>query len=112
MKYFQRRRKEKLYRQWVERAGLPPEAITVGADKPESEEVPARVGTRKGVIPKTSGPVQVQPGSSAVTHAEVGGDMMAEIKKRQPRLPRLYMSLGAALVILFVGVILLIVHSC
>ena len=27
LKYFQRKRKRKLLRQWVERAGLPPEAI-------------------------------------------------------------------------------------
>jgi hypothetical protein len=27
LNYFRRRRKEKLYEQWVQRAGLPPEAI-------------------------------------------------------------------------------------
>jgi len=38
--------------------------------------------------------------------------MIAEIDKRQPRLPMLYILLGASLVVLFVGLILLIVSSC
>ena len=38
--YLQRRRKGRLYQQWVERAGLPPEAIP-------REEVPEDVTTEK-----------------------------------------------------------------
>ena len=110
MKYFQRRRKEKLYRQWAERAGLPPEVVPDKAD--ESEDVHAQIHKRKAVGHKTSGPVRVLPGSSAVTDVEVTGDMMAEINKRQARLPLLYVLVGASLVILCVGVILLIVRSC
>lgn len=109
MKYFEGRRKGKLYRQWVERAGLPPKAIPSEADK--SKGVPAQIDKREAVSPEANSPVTVYPGSAAVTHAEVGGDMMAEIHKRQQRLPMLYMLLVASLVILFVGLILLIVHS-
>ncbi len=38
--YLQRRRKERLYQQWVEKAGLPPEAIPW-------EEVPEDITTKK-----------------------------------------------------------------
>jgi len=110
MRFWKRRREAKLYRQWVERAGLPPETVPREADK--SEEVHAQTDNRKAVSPKATGPVRVQPGSSAVTHAEVTGDMMAEIDRRQPRSPMLYILLGASLVALFVVLILLIVSSC
>jgi predicted nucleic acid-binding Zn ribbon protein len=110
LKYFRRRKKEKLYRQWVERAGLPPEAIPSEADK--SKDVPARIDKREAVTTEAKSPVRIQPSSATVTHAEVGGDMMAEIHKRQQRLRMLYMMLGASLLILLVGLILLIVHSC
>lgn len=110
MKYFQRRRKEKLYRQWVERAGLPPEAIPHDADK--AEAAPTRVGKRKAASDRARGPVQVQPGSSAVTHVEIAGDMMTEIDKRQRRLSLVPIVISALLVILCVFLILLIVGSC
>jgi len=71
VKYFQRRRKEKLYRQWAERAGLPPEVVPDKAD--ESEDVHAQIHKRKAVGHKASGPVRVLPGSSAVTDVEVTG---------------------------------------
>jgi len=110
VKYFQRRRKGKLYRQWVERAGLPPEAVPHDADK--AEAVPAPIGKRKAAGDEASGPVQVLPGSSAVTHVEIAGDMMAEIDKGQRHLPLVPVVIGAFLVILCVFLILLIVGSC
>ena len=73
LSYLQRRRKAKLYQQWVERAGLP---------------------------------------SDAVPEEESAGDIIPKIHKEQLRIPILYMLLGAALVILFVGVILIIISSC
>lgn len=73
LNYWQRRKKGRLYQQWVERADLSPEAV------PE-EKVP------QDIIPK--------------------------IDKEQLRLPILYMLLGASILILFVGLILLIVPSC
>ncbi len=73
LSYSQRRRKGKLYQEWVERAGLPPEAIP---------------------------------------HEEVAEDIMPKIDTERLRQPLLYMLLGAALLILCFGVILLIVHAC
>ncbi len=120
MKYFERRRKAKLYRQWAERDGLPPEAIPTKNDK--SKDVPVQIDNHEAVSheavsheavrPEANSRVKVQPGSPAVTHAEVGGDMMAEIDKRQPRLRILYMLFGVSSVILIVGLILLITNSC
>ncbi len=73
LKYFQRRRKRKLYRQWVARSSLPPDAIP---------------------------------------REKVAEDMVPQIDKQQSRLHTLYILLGIFLVILCVGLILLIVHSC
>ena len=72
LRYLRRRRKAKLYQQWVEKADLPPEAV------PE----------------------------------EFAKDIIPKMDKEQLRLRMLYMLLGASLVILCVGLILLIVHSC
>ena len=71
-RYLKTRRRVKLYRQWVERADLPSEAV------PEEE---------------------------------LAIDIMPKIDKRQLRLPMLYMLLGASVVILLIGLILLIASS-
>ena len=73
VKYLRGRRKKKLYQQWVERAGLPPEAIP---------------------------------------QEEVAEDLIPKIDKEQLRLPILFMLLGASLVILCVGLVLLIAYAC
>jgi hypothetical protein len=73
LNYFRRRRKEKLYEQWVQRADLPPEAVP-------QEKV------HEDIRPKT--------------------------EKESLQQPILYILLGASLVILCVGFILLIVESC
>ena len=73
LSYIQRRRKAKLYRQWVEQAELPVDAI------PREE-------TSEAIIPETN--------------------------KEPLQQPLLYMMLGAALLILFVGIILFILHAC
>lgn len=65
LSYLQRRRRKKLYQQWVEKAGLLPEAV----------------------------PLKVQ-------------------NSRELRLPLLYVFLGASALILCLGIILLIIHSC
>ena len=72
-RYLKTRRRRRLYKQWVERAQLPPEAV------PREEFA-------EYIIPK--------------------------IDKKQLRLPMLYMLLGASLMMLFVGLVLVIVHSC
>lgn len=73
LNYLPRRRKGRLYQQWVKRAGLPREAIP---------------------------------------HEEIAEDIIPKIDKEQLRRYALYILLGASLVILAVGLILLIVHSC
>ena len=110
MKFFDQRRKTKLYRQWVERAGLPPDVITPQPDRPE--HAPIQIDKGRAVSPKASGPVQVLPSSSAVTHAKVDGDMMTEIDKRRPHYHRLYILLGISIVIFCGASVLLIVQSC
>ena len=110
LKFFDRRRKAKLYRQWVERAGLQPDAITPQPDR--AEHAPPQIDKGRPVSPKASGPAQVLPSSSAVTHAEVAGDMIAEINRRQPRLRMLYILLGVLIVILCGASVFLIVQSC
>ena len=110
MKFFDRRRKTKLYRQWVERADLPPDAITPQPARVEHAD--AQIDEGRAVCPKASGPVQIMPSSPAVTHAEAAGDMMAEIDKRRPRLRMLYILLGLSIVILCGALVLLTVQSC
>jgi len=65
LSYLQRRGRKRLYQQWVEKAGLLPEAV----------------------------PLEVQ-------------------NLRELRLPLLYVFLGASALILCLGIILLIIHSC
>lgn len=110
MKFFDRRRKTKLYRQWVERAGLPPDAITPQPDRVEHAH--AQIDEGRAVSPQASGPLQVLPSSPAVTHAEAAGDMMAEIDKRRPRLRMLYILLGLSMVILCGALVLLTFRAC
>jgi len=71
--YMQRRRKKRLYKQWIERADLPPEAM------PEEE-----FATEK--IP--------------------------EIDKKQLYKRLLYTLLGVFIVVLCIGIISLLIHSC
>jgi hypothetical protein len=73
LKYLLTWRKRKLYRQWVERADLPSEAVPQEA---------------------------------------AGKDVLPKLDREQLRLPVLYMLFGAAIVVLFAGLILLVVQSC
>ncbi|MFC2008207.1 hypothetical protein ACFLT0_00745 [Chloroflexota bacterium] len=112
MKFFRIRRKGKLYRQWVKWAGLPPEATSPEADEPE--ESPTQVPTLEAVSLEARKPVRVltESDSAVATHPEITGDMLAEINRREQRPLLLPVSLGASLIILCVGLILLIVVSC
>ena len=110
MKYFERRKKAKLHKQWVERAGLPSKEVTPKPDK--SDDIIAQITRPESKGSRASGPVQVMPGSSVVTHADVTGDMMEEIDRRELRLRLPYVLLGASLVVLCVVLIVLIVLSC
>ena len=72
-KYLKTWRRRKLYKQWVERGELPPEAV---------------------------------PGE------ESDEDIIPKIDKERLHLPKLYIILGASLVILCIGITLVIVRSC
>ena len=112
LKFFDRRRKTKLYRQWVEQTGLPPEALRPEADK--SKDVTREINNSKAVSAEAYKPqtVHLEPDSGVATHPEVTGNMMAEISKRQPRLRMLYILLGVSMVILCGALVFLIVQSC
>ena len=102
MKFFQRKRREKLYRQWVERAGLPPEAVRPETEN--SDSVHPQVDNAEAIRRRTDDRV--------VTHPEVTGDMMAEIDKYQAHRGLLYILLVVSFLILCVGLVLVIVYSC
>jgi len=112
LKYFERRRKAKLYRQWVERAGLPPEVSPPETRKPEDTHSP--IDSPEFVRPVPENPPTIYAGatSQVTTHPDVTGDMMAEINKRQPRLPLLYILLGVSMVIFLVALVLLVALYC
>ena len=92
MKYFQRKRKERLYKQWVKEGSLSPEA-----SHPQIEST-------EGVRPQVSKPVTARP--------EVGERRMGEVGGNKSSLRFLYILLGVSLVTLCAGIILLIVQSC
>ncbi len=82
LKYFQRRKKRELYRQWVERANLSPEAM------PREEVAEDRISHRQRQL---------------ISQDTVG--------KQQSHLTILYILLGVALVLLCAGLVFLIVYS-
>ena len=112
MKYFQTRRKAKLYRQWVERAGLPSDAIPLEARK--SEDTHPQVGSPESARPVPESPpiFQVRTDSQVATHPDVTGNMMTEINRRQTRLLPLYVLLGVCVVVVIAVLVLLVVWSC
>jgi len=112
LKYFQKRRKAKLYRQWVERAGLPPNAIPFEAQK--SEVAHPQVDSLESArpIPESPPTTRVTADSQVATHPDVTGNMMAEIRKRQRRLPLLYVLLGICIVVVVTVLVILVVWSC
>ena len=112
MKYFQKRRKAKLYRQWVERAGLPSDAIPLEARK--SEDTHPQVGSPESARPVPESPLifQVRTDSQVATHPDVTGNMMTEINRRQTHLLLLYVLLGVCVLVVILVLVLLVVWSC
>jgi len=112
LKYFEKRRKAKLYRQWVERAGLPSEAIRPEAQK--SEDTHLSIDDREALRPAPDDfpTIHARTANQVATHPDVTGDMMAEINRRQPRLPLLYIILGISVVIVCGALAFLVVQSC
>ena len=111
MKYFERKRKAKLYRQWVERAGLPLEDVC--PENQESEDVRLPTNSPEAVRPAPDDLPTIHVGATQIaTHPDVTGDMMAEINRRQPRLSLLYRLLGIFIVIFLVALVLLVVWFC
>ncbi len=82
LKYFRRRKKRKLYQQWVDRANLSPDAI------PQEEVAEDRIS---------------QKHKQLLVHGAAD--------KQQSRLNILNILLGVAVVVLVAGLILFIVHS-
>jgi len=112
LKYFERRRKAKLYRQWVEQAGLPPDVICSEVEKSEDTQLPIDNPEAAMPTPDNFPIIRVREANQIAIHPDVTGDMMAEINKRQPRLPLLYILLGVSMVIFLVALVLLVALYC
>ena len=82
LKYFRKRKKRKLYQQWVERANLSPDAM------PREEVAEDRISHRNRQL--------------------ISQD---KADKQQSHLTILYILLGVALVVLFAGLVFLSVFS-
>lgn len=112
MKYFERRKKAKLYQQWVEQAGLPPDATGSEVEKSENTHLPIDNPEAAMPTPDNFPVIRVREANQVAIHPDVTGDMLAEINKRQPRLPLLYILLGVSTVIFLVAFVLLVVSYC
>ena len=112
MKYFERRRKAKLYRQWVERAGLPLDAILLEAQKPGGAHRQIDNPEPARPVPEKPPVLPVRADNQVATHPDVTGNMIAEINRRKTQLPILYILRGI-FVVIFLGVlVLLVVWAC
>ena len=112
MKYFERRRKAKLYRQWVELAGLPLDAIRLEAQKPGDAHRQIDSPESARPVPENLPVMPVRTDNQVATHPDVTGNMMAEINRRQPRLPLQYVLQGIFVVIFLGALVLLVVWAC
>ena len=112
MKYFQKRRKAKLYRQWVERAGLPTDAIPLEARKAEDSHPQVDSPEPAGQIPESLPIFHVRTDNQIATHRGVTGNMMTEINRRQTHLFLLYVLLGVCVLVVILVLVLLVVWSC
>ena len=111
LKYLRKRSQERLYRQWVERAGLPPESVPTEEEPPESPPPPTEYAEPTEQLEYGATPHYGRDGR-VVTHPDVTGDVIQEIRQQQRRLFLLYVLLGAATVIFLVSLILILVYSC
>lgn len=103
MKYFERKRREKLYRQWVERADLPADVIPTEAEGSPGRQSrqPADSGARRHFSDL------FRPhGETELPAAGISG-ILAGIDRRL-----LYGLLILFLVIFWLGVIVLFVYKC
>ena len=97
--YFRGRKKDRLYEQWVQRAGLPPESVP---QKRVAEEATPKVEKERFQPPPPVEKEWLQPPPPT------------EKERLQPAKTNglLYFLLGASTTLLFVGMIFLIVQSC
>ena len=101
MNYFERKRREKLYRQWVERAGLPRDALPTEADESTGRQhrQSADSGDRRGALFKPHSGMGMPPNG-------IGG-ILAGIDRRL-----LYGLLTILLVAFWLIVITFVVDKC
>jgi len=102
LKYFHRKKKERLYRQWIERADLPPE--TSHTEPNQSDSVSSEANNTDIGIHIDDDPI--------ARHHRVKGDMMTEINKYRKRPVLVYFMLTILFIFLSIIVILLIIQSC
>ena len=112
MDYFKRRKRSKLYKQWVKRADLPPDWASPETGQAEDVPLQDHGPEADDIEAGESLKIYLGPDSGVAAHPEVTGDMLAEIDRRQPHPLLLYGLLVVAMLALCVGFILLLVGSC
>jgi len=94
LKYFERRKKAKLYQQWVEQAGLPPDATGSEVEKSENTHLPIDNPEAAMPIPDNFPAIHAREANQVAIHPDVTGDMMAEIKEATAPASTLYSTWG------------------
>jgi hypothetical protein len=112
LKYFERRRKAKLYRQWVERAGLPHEATYLETQKAKDARPQIYSPESARSVPESPPTIYLRTENQIATHPDVTGNMLAEINKRRTNLPLLYLLLGICVVVFIAVLTLFVLWSC
>ena len=112
MDYFKRRRRSKLYKQWVKQADLPSDWAS--PETGQAEDAPPQDHSPEAgdIEDDESLRIHIEPDSGVATHPEVSGDMLAEIDRRQPHPFFMYGLMAVAVLVLCVGFILLLFGSC
>ncbi len=102
MKYFERKRRERLYRQWVERAGLPADAVP-----PEVEEPSGHKPAAEDASSHRPFGTRFRPHSELKLPGAGLNSLLAGIDRRL-----LYGLLIVVLVLFWFLVIVLVVNTC
>jgi hypothetical protein len=103
LKYFERKKRERLYRQWVARADLPADAIPPEAEEPSGHRGQQPIDSEAH---RHFGALFRPHGEKKLTAAGISG-LLAGIDRRL-----LYGLLILFLVIFWLGVIVLFVNKC
>ena len=112
LRFLRGERKSRLYRQWEKHADLSPEAI--GHEVNKSGEGAIQSNSYGTVTPESQEPfkIHIKHEEQMATHPDIHGDMVAELDRRQLKLPILFWLITIPILILGIFVVLLIMLSC